>query len=28
MATLLIGQMDTVLFVMAMLPGMWLARKI
>lgn len=28
MATLLIGQMDTVIFVMAMLPGMWLARKI
>jgi uncharacterized protein len=28
MATLLIGQMDTVIFVMAMLPGMWLARKV
>ena len=28
MASLLIGQMDTVIFVMAMLPGMWLARKI
>lgn len=28
MATLLVGQMDTVMFVMAMLPGMWIARKI
>jgi len=28
MATLLIGQIDTVIFVLAMLPGMWLARKI
>lgn len=28
MATLLTGQIDTVIFVMAMLPGMWLARKI
>jgi len=28
MATLLTGQMDTVIFVMAMLPGMWLARKL
>lgn len=28
LATLLTGQIDTVIFVMAMLPGMWLARKI
>ncbi len=28
MANLLTGQIDTVIFVMAMLPGMWLARKI
>jgi uncharacterized membrane protein YedE/YeeE len=28
MASLLTGQIDTVVFVMAMLPGMWLARKI
>ena len=28
MASLLTGQIDTVIFVMAMLPGMWLARKI
>ncbi len=28
MASLLTGQLDTVIFVMAMLPGMWLARKI
>jgi uncharacterized membrane protein YedE/YeeE len=28
MASLLTGQIDTVVFVMAMLPGMWLARKV
>jgi len=28
LASLLTGQIDTVIFVMAMLPGMWLARKL
>lgn len=28
LATVLTGQLDVVIFVMAMLPGMWLARKI
>jgi len=28
LATLLTGQLDTVIFVLAMLPGMWLARKL
>lgn len=28
LASLLTGQLDTVIFVLAMLPGMWLARKV
>ena len=28
LASLLTGQVDTAVFVLAMLPGMWLARKI
>jgi len=28
LASLLIGQLDTVIFVLAMLPGMWVARRL